>query len=129
MSSIRGRLSGPYGTVRARRIEAGLTQEELAEMSGLSVRTISDIECGRTTRPRHSSMTLLEAALSQADPERGRPMGNGSPAPDDPEPDLSRAVPRQLPQTARGFVGRARELRVLTGLLPGREPAGGTGAI
>src|SRR5215469_10166738 len=126
MSSIRGRLSGPYGTVRARRIEAGLTQEQLAEMSGLSVRAISDIECGRTTRPRHTSMALLEAALSQDGPERDRPPDGGSSSPDGPEPGLSRVVPRQLPQTARGFVGRARELEALTGLLPGRESAGGT---
>jgi Helix-turn-helix len=37
--------------VRVLRVRAGLTQEQLAELSGLSVRAISDIERGTTTRP------------------------------------------------------------------------------
>jgi len=36
--------------IRSRRKAAGLTQEELAERCGLSVRAISDIERGHTTR-------------------------------------------------------------------------------
>jgi transcriptional regulator with XRE-family HTH domain len=45
--------------VRDRRIAAGLTQEELAERAGVSVRAISDIERGRTRRPRRGSTDLL----------------------------------------------------------------------
>ncbi|WP_422341030.1 helix-turn-helix domain-containing protein, partial [Trebonia sp.] len=34
--------------LRGQRIAAGLTQEDLAERSGVSVRTIADMERGRT---------------------------------------------------------------------------------
>src|SRR5947207_2019020 len=61
----RGDPGGPQGMVRVLRVRAGLTQEQLSELSGLSVRAISDIERGTTTRPRRSSIALLEAALRQ----------------------------------------------------------------
>lgn len=41
----------------------GLTQEELAERSGLSIRTISDIERGCVLRPRVATLRLLASAL------------------------------------------------------------------
>jgi predicted ATPase/transcriptional regulator with XRE-family HTH domain len=41
----------------------GLTQEALAERSGISVRTIRNLEGGRTGRPRSASVTLLADAL------------------------------------------------------------------
>jgi tetratricopeptide (TPR) repeat protein len=60
-------VSGDHGgfgsSVRHRRVTAGLTQEQLAEMSGLSVRTISDIERGRATHPHRSSVELLARVL------------------------------------------------------------------
>lgn len=42
----------------------GKTQEELAEDSGLSVRSISDLERGRVARPHRRSLELLAAALN-----------------------------------------------------------------
>jgi transcriptional regulator with XRE-family HTH domain len=42
---------------------SGLTQEELATMTGLSSRTISDIECGRVTHPRAITLRLLAESL------------------------------------------------------------------
>ena len=42
-------VSEPPGLwLRGQRIAAGLTQEDLAERSGVSVRTIADMERGRT---------------------------------------------------------------------------------
>lgn len=49
--------------LRTLRQEAGLTQEELAERSGVSIRTISDLERGRTRRPHRKSVSLLGRAL------------------------------------------------------------------
>ncbi|MBB4982965.1 MULTISPECIES: helix-turn-helix domain-containing protein [Streptomyces] len=49
--------------VRLLRERAGLTQEELAFNSGLSIRTISDLERGRTTAPQRRSIELLADAL------------------------------------------------------------------
>jgi transcriptional regulator with XRE-family HTH domain/tetratricopeptide (TPR) repeat protein len=42
---------------------AGLTQEDLAERSGVSVRAIADLERGRTRRPYPSSVRALVQAL------------------------------------------------------------------
>jgi len=41
-----------------------MTQEELADSSGLSVRAISDLERGRTTTPQRKSIVLLARALN-----------------------------------------------------------------
>src|ERR1019366_1556317 len=46
----------------ARRM-AGLTQEEVAERTGLSVRAVGDLERGRTGRPHRRSVQLLAEAL------------------------------------------------------------------
>jgi tetratricopeptide (TPR) repeat protein/transcriptional regulator with XRE-family HTH domain len=131
MGANRDKPGGPQGTVRARRVRAGLTQEQLAEMSGLSVRAISDIERGATVRPRRSSIALLHAALDHAEPDD----------PEGPEGDaqadlphavprhLPHAVPRQLPRATRGFVGRAGELEALTELLDRPEAGSGTVVI
>ncbi|GHG49830.1 XRE family transcriptional regulator [Streptomyces griseocarneus] len=53
--------------LRRYRLAAGMTQEELAEASGLSVRAISDLERGRTSRPQRKSVELLTEALAQGD--------------------------------------------------------------
>jgi transcriptional regulator with XRE-family HTH domain len=55
---------GEFGPLlRALREQAGLTQEELAERSALSVRAISDLERGRTATPQRKSVSLLAEAL------------------------------------------------------------------
>jgi transcriptional regulator with XRE-family HTH domain len=49
--------------VREARHAALLTQEKLAERSGLSLRTIQEIERGRVSRPQRASVRLLADAL------------------------------------------------------------------
>jgi transcriptional regulator with XRE-family HTH domain len=49
--------------LRRHRQAAGLTQEELAERSGLSVRGISDLERGVKQRPHPETVRLLATAL------------------------------------------------------------------
>jgi transcriptional regulator with XRE-family HTH domain len=56
--------------LRGLRIGAGLTQEELAENSGVSLRAISDIECGRTARPIDRSLSRIAITLQVSDSER-----------------------------------------------------------
>jgi transcriptional regulator with XRE-family HTH domain len=59
----RDRADGLGERLRRQRAEAGLTQEELAQKSGLSVRAISDLERGRTRRPRRSTLSQIMSAL------------------------------------------------------------------
>jgi tetratricopeptide (TPR) repeat protein len=109
------------------RNRAGMTQEELAVASGLSVRSISDIERSRVSRPRRRSLELLSEALgldaAQAEaviarsrrvplawPEAG---ADGAwPAGAAPRPG-QKVPPRQLPAVTSGFAGRSAQLRML----------------
>ncbi len=52
--------------VRRYRLSAGLSQEELAERSGLSARTISDLERGLSAAPRPDTIRMLAKGLGLA---------------------------------------------------------------
>ncbi len=56
--------------LRTHRREAGLTQEELAELAGLSVRSISGWERGEGAAPRRDTLSLLVRALGLSGSER-----------------------------------------------------------
>jgi polar amino acid transport system substrate-binding protein len=58
------------GLLRSLRQRALLTQEELAQRSGLSVRTIRGLELGRIRRPHSGSLRRLADALQLAGQER-----------------------------------------------------------
>ncbi|MFT2691951.1 helix-turn-helix domain-containing protein [Clavibacter zhangzhiyongii] len=60
------------GLLRAARVAADLTLEALAERSGVSARTISDIERGVSTRPRRATTYALADALGLAGGSRDR---------------------------------------------------------
>jgi transcriptional regulator with XRE-family HTH domain len=61
---LMGETSGEFAQLlRTLRERACLTQEELAERSGLSIRAISDLERGRTAKPQRKSVSLLADAL------------------------------------------------------------------
>jgi tetratricopeptide (TPR) repeat protein/transcriptional regulator with XRE-family HTH domain len=113
----------------------GLTQEELAVRSGLSVRAIRDIEAGRVGNPRATSLRLLADAFGLADDDRDLFVGSARvPAPPPSrEPSGERPWTRvaQLPPPAGVFVGRAEHLARLDALLPAgrRLPAPVTATI
>ena len=125
--------------LRERRRSAGLSQEELAGRSGVSIRAIANLERGRTRWPHSGSVRRLADALELQDPARaefyaaaGRRLVREAAASARAASGdwLVRAgggqmVPRQLPGSVRQFVGRDAELAVLTGLL---ECAGRTSA-
>ncbi|GAA0936807.1 hypothetical protein GCM10009559_29510 [Pseudonocardia zijingensis] len=56
--------------LRNHRLRAALTQEELAERTGLSVRALGKLESGETSRPRPTTVRLLTDGLGLAEPER-----------------------------------------------------------
>jgi transcriptional regulator with XRE-family HTH domain len=57
--------------IRRFRLRAGLSQEELAEKTGVSVRTISDMERGRRHLPRPETLRLLADGLELSAADRG----------------------------------------------------------
>ncbi|HEV2458079.1 MAG TPA: tetratricopeptide repeat protein [Ktedonobacterales bacterium] len=119
----------PLGTLLKRsRVAAGLTQEELAERTGVSARTISDLECGVTRRWRHATLSLLAEALQLSAPEReafaltARRRG-GSSTPAVAAPDFAappRPAPTLLPSQLTPLVGRERDEAAAVHLL--RQP-------
>src|SRR2546430_17635909 len=62
-------LNKPYSSpsfgeeLRARRIRARLTQRELAQRAGVSIRALRYIEQGKITRPRPDSLRRLGEAV------------------------------------------------------------------
>ncbi|MDG4788198.1 tetratricopeptide repeat protein [Micromonospora sp. WMMD1102] len=100
--------------VRAGRLELGWTQEEFADQSGLSVRTVRNLEAGRGGTPRPDTRRLAIAALSPTDHDRTTPVPPVRPA--------------QLPADIPGFTGRAEQLRRLDALLDA-DPADSAGAV
>src|SRR5215472_14982680 len=102
----------PGRWLRGQRIAAGMTQEDLSERSGLSVRAIADLERGRTRRPYPSSVRALTRALGLPD-QTGADLVVRYRSADDGQV----AVPRQLPTAVPYFAGRAGELRVLDAVL------------
>lgn len=114
--------------VRAHRRRLGLTQEELAERTGLSVRSISKLESGRTSSPRAATVRLLAEAfgltgaqqqeLRQAASGGELPRAAASPAP----AGAAVSTPAQLPPGVSMFTGRAAELAELDGLLLAPPP-------
>ena len=121
MGGSAGSASSFGALLRRHRTVAGLTQEELAERSGLSVRAISDLERGRTSRPYRGSVASLARALGLDDATlaelvraaRAKATGMTFVRPD---------APRQLPAALPHFAGRAAEAGVLDRLL--EETAG-----
>jgi transcriptional regulator with XRE-family HTH domain len=72
--------------LRQLRQQAGLTQEELAERSGLSVRTIRRLETGERANPQLDTVRQLSDALKLSPAERARLLAaaGGRVAPDPP---------------------------------------------
>lgn len=122
--------------LRRSRRACGLSQEELAERAGVGVRTISDLERGRTTRPYRQTLGSLAEALGLSGEQRdefarlsrhgwretapGDQAGAGEAsgrAVAEKSADGRPGTPRQLPAVVSHFTGRSAELDALTGML------------
>ena len=91
------------GLLRHYREAASLTQEELAERSGLTSRAISDMERGRTTRPYLSSVRLLADALDLSGQDRVQltAAARARPRPDRPDEQAPQPAGRHGPAWRR----------------------------
>jgi tetratricopeptide (TPR) repeat protein/transcriptional regulator with XRE-family HTH domain len=132
---------GDFGAVlRAGRRLAGLSQQELAEASGLSVRAISNLERGRTRWPYPDSVQRLADGIGLRDKARrefiaaaGRRLARASVevglAAEPPPRNGTRIVPRQLPAAVPAFVGRQEQLTAMTRAQHGPGDVGGITVI
>ncbi|MFE7131608.1 ATP-binding protein [Streptomyces sp. NPDC057638] len=112
---------GGFGQrLRALRADAGLSQERLAHVAGVSVRALADMERGRTRGPQYGTVKALaralgldpdEARLLEAAAARGRP--HTGPAP---------AVSLDLPRDTRDFTARGPALQALAALAESAAP-------
>jgi transcriptional regulator with XRE-family HTH domain len=123
MTVASGVGTSPGAWLRRQREVAGLTQEELAERAGLTVRTIRNLERGRTRSPHARSISMLAGALGLPEAVPGEltrwyrvQHPHGYPRP----------VPHGLPGGVPCFVARDVEAAALTKLL---DELDGTGAV
>lgn len=105
-------------TVRSNRVRLGVTQEELAERSGLSVRCVRRIESGAGGAPRPTTVRLLADAFGLTGEERTAFSRLAAGALGRPVP----SIPAQLPADVPAFTGRHAQLAELDSLLPERSP-------
>ena len=109
------------------RLAATLSQQALAERSGLSVRAISDLERGVNRRPQPTTLQRLTTALHLAAADRAALLAarsNGTPAPHGSAP-LALLSGRDAPPWHIGpppLVGRRAELTLLETHLSGAGP-------
>jgi predicted ATPase/transcriptional regulator with XRE-family HTH domain len=104
--------------LRQRRQAAGLTQEELAARTGLSVRGLSDLERGARAIPRKDTLRLLVDGLGLVGVERANLVAAAKRRPSLP---LVRAShdrdARDLPLPLTPFVGRTDQMAAVCALL------------
>jgi tetratricopeptide (TPR) repeat protein/transcriptional regulator with XRE-family HTH domain len=100
--------------VRSIRHRTGLTQEELAEASGVSVRAIVDLERGQVRRPRSGTVQRIADACQLTGPVRTQfELAAREGSWPNREAVSGAVVPAQLPPALAGFSGRAAELSEL----------------
>lgn len=109
--------------LRRVRVTAGLSQEALAEKSGLSAKGIAQLETGKRTAPRAETLRMLADALALATPERSalalaarrgssvQPALHAIPG-DEPNPGAAK-----LPRPLTSCIGREREVAAICELL------------
>lgn len=107
-----GNVIGPL--LRGHRRAAGWSIEALAAASGVSVRTIGDLERGRARAPHEATVTALADGLRLAGDDRDALLAAARAARLPPTPDVPGAC--DLPADVPDFVGRAAELARLTEL-------------
>src|SRR5215469_6522508 len=109
--------------LRRYRLAAGLTQERLADLAGLSVRGLSDLERGARHVPRRETVNMLSEALHLSPDEQARleAAARKHRIPVAQMIDASLASPpSNLPPSP--FVGRVQELALLDQLLKEGTP-------
>jgi predicted ATPase/transcriptional regulator with XRE-family HTH domain len=117
--------------LRALRLAAGLTQEELAERAGLTAHAVSALERGTRTRPHPHTLRSLARALDTSDrdlallraavtPPTSRLADQASPA-DARHAAAPGRAGTLLPHTPTPLIGRTREIATIGQIVRHRE--------
>lgn len=101
------------GLLRSWRERALLTQEQLAERTGVGVRTIRRLESNSIGQPRGGSLKLLADGLELAEAERAQLFASSRPTAGRGH-DLAA---RQLPTDVAAFIGREEQLKEMDAAL------------
>jgi predicted ATPase/DNA-binding XRE family transcriptional regulator len=104
--------AGFGGLLRRHRREAGLSQEGLAELAGLSVDAIAALERGRRRAPRAHTLRLLADALRLSAADRAQFTAAARRDTESPQPQL-----RRPPAPPNELIGRTTELTATKRLL------------
>jgi transcriptional regulator with XRE-family HTH domain/tetratricopeptide (TPR) repeat protein len=124
-------MTGLGGVLRGLRVSADLTLEALAERSGVSVRTISDIERGVSARPRRATTYALADGLGLEGSRRDRLLAAARPPVDAAAgpPTRPSGSGDTAPYRLADFRGRDEEIDRLVAAAtgPGDPDAGGSG--
>jgi tetratricopeptide (TPR) repeat protein/transcriptional regulator with XRE-family HTH domain len=120
-------VPGFGGLLRQLRVEAQLTQEELAEAAALSPRSVSDLERGIHRTARKDTAVLLAGVLSLAEPVRSlfvaAALGHVPAAQvlaaiqERAQAASAAAATRTLPRDVASFTGRSAELTQLLSVI------------
>jgi tetratricopeptide (TPR) repeat protein/transcriptional regulator with XRE-family HTH domain len=116
------------GLLRKLRTEAGLTQEELAEASGVRPRSISDLERGVAVTPQRDTLRRLADALNLTGLVRAQfeavARGRTLPTPTAAISGGTAVATRTLPRDVASFTGRQHELEELVNATAGQAGLG-----
>jgi pimeloyl-ACP methyl ester carboxylesterase len=114
-------VSGFAELLRQKRLECGLTQEELAERAKLSVRAISDLERGVNHSPRLSTLRMLCTGMGSGPSDAAALLAaaRGHPVSTRVKPlfDIRYAIRSDGARTAYGTVGSGPVLLIAPGML------------
>ena len=124
MPNAHDQVSAFGDLLRAYRIAARLTQEELAERSRLSVRAIADMERGRTVRPRTASVRQIGVALELSGSALTRLRQAARGVREDDAQAADWVTPWQMPAAVQHFTGRTSELAAMDSLVRGARRTG-----
>lgn len=112
--------------LKALRLDAGMTQEALAERARMSVRGLRKLEADRVASPRRATLEALANALELTGHGRAAFVAGRGRVERDVGARPTVHVPRQLPPRLTSFVGRVNEIAIVEDAVAGTSGDAGS---